>query len=70
MKLAKFLKRSPDTATVEDLRRFHLEQGKGRYAVLPPVLLERLRVWWRAAHSQGKMLPGGWLFPGPTPRSP
>lgn len=50
-----------------------VEQGKGRkdrYAMLPPVLLERLRAWWRLAHSQGKMLPGGWLFPGLNPVEP
>ena len=44
-----------------------VEQGKGRkdrYAMLSPVLLERLRAWWRVGHTQGKMLPGGWLFPG------
>jgi site-specific recombinase XerD len=44
-----------------------VQQGKGRkdrYAMLSPVLLERLRAWWRYAHAQGKMLPGGWLFPG------
>jgi integrase len=31
-----------------------IEQGKGtrdRYAMLPPVLLERPRVWWRAARA-------------------
>ena len=47
-----------------------IEQGKGRkdrYAMLSPVLLERLRGWWRVAHAQGKMLPGGWLFPGSIP---
>jgi integrase/recombinase XerD len=47
-----------------------IEQGKGhkdRYAMLSPVLLERLRVWWRFAHAQGKMLQGGWLFPGLDP---
>lgn len=47
-----------------------VEQGKGskdRYAMLSPVLLERLRAWWRLAHAQGKMLPGGWLFPGMNP---
>jgi integrase/recombinase XerD len=47
-----------------------VEQGKGRkdrYAMLSPVLLERLRVWWKAAHAQGKMLDGGWLFPGQNP---
>lgn len=47
-----------------------VEQGKGhkdRYAMLPPVLLERLRVWWRVARRQGKMLDGGWLFPGMNP---
>jgi len=47
-----------------------VEQGKGskdRYAMLSPVLLERLRVWWRVARAQGKMLDGGWLFPGMNP---
>jgi integrase/recombinase XerD len=47
-----------------------VEQGKGqrdRYAMLSPVLLERLRVWWRVARAQGKMLDGGWLFPGQDP---
>jgi site-specific recombinase XerD len=47
-----------------------IEQGKGRkdrYAMLSPVLLERLRAWWRVGHAQGKILPGGWLFPGMNP---
>jgi integrase/recombinase XerD len=47
-----------------------IEQGKGskdRYAMLSPLLLERLRVWWRVARAQGKMLDGGWLFPGLNP---
>jgi integrase/recombinase XerD len=47
-----------------------VEQGKGhkdRYAMLSPVLLERLRAWWRAGRAQGKMLPNGWLFPGLNP---
>jgi len=47
-----------------------IENGKGgkdRYAMLSPVLLERLRSWWRLCHAQGKMLPGGWLFPGLNP---
>ena len=50
-----------------------VEQGKGRkdrYAMLSPVMLERLRAWWRVAHAQGKMLPGGWLFPGLNPIDP
>jgi site-specific recombinase XerD len=34
------------------------------------VLLERLRVWWRVAHAKGKILPGGWLFPGLDPMDP
>jgi integrase/recombinase XerD len=44
-----------------------VEQGKGRkdrYAMLSPVLLQRLRAWWRVGHAQGKILPNGWLFPG------
>ena len=47
-----------------------IEQGKGRkdrYAMLSPVLLERLRVWWKVARAQGTMLDGGWLFPGLNP---
>ncbi|CAE6824379.1 tyrosine-type recombinase/integrase [Paraburkholderia sediminicola] len=50
-----------------------VEQGKGqkdRYAMLSPILLERLRVWWRVARAQGKMLDGGWLFPGLNPIEP
>ena len=47
-----------------------VEQCKGqkdRNAMLSPILLERLRVWWRVARAQGKMLDGGWLFPGLNP---
>jgi integrase/recombinase XerD len=47
-----------------------VEQGKGRkdrYALLSPVLLERLRAWWRLGHAQGKVRHGGWLFPGLDP---
>jgi site-specific recombinase XerD len=50
-----------------------VEQGKGRkdrYAMLSPVLLERLRAWWRAGRTQGKLLDGGWLFPGQNPVNP
>jgi len=50
-----------------------VEQGKGRkdrYALLSPVLLERLRTWWRSARAQGKMPDGGWLFPGRDPIQP
>lgn len=50
-----------------------VEQGKGRkdrYALLSPVLLETLRAWWRAARQQGRMLRGGWLFPGLDPTDP
>ena len=38
--------------------------------MLSPVLLERLRTWWRVARAQGKMLDGGWLFPGLNPIEP
>src|SRR5450755_1005428 len=47
-----------------------IEQGKGRkdrYAMLSPLLLERLRSWWRVAHAQGKIFAKGWLFPGLNP---
>ena len=38
--------------------------------MLPPLLLARLRTWWRVARAQGKMLDGGWLFPGQNPVQP
>lgn len=50
-----------------------IQQGKGgkdRYAMLSPVMLERLRSWWRVARAQGKMPAGGWLFPGLNPINP
>jgi len=50
-----------------------VEQGKGRrdrYAMLSPSLLVLLRAWWRQGHAAGKMLPGGWLFPGQNPVNP
>jgi integrase/recombinase XerD len=50
-----------------------IQQGKGgkdRYAMLSPVMLDRLRTWWRVAKAQGKMLEGGWLFPGLNPVEP
>jgi len=51
----------------------HVEQGKGskdRNAMLSPTLLTLLRQWWRIARTQGKMLRGGWLFPGRNPVNP
>jgi len=50
-----------------------VNQGKGRrdrYAMLSPSLRELLRAWWRHGHAQGKMRPGGWLFPGRNPVNP
>lgn len=50
-----------------------IEQGKGqkdRYAILSPLMLEALRQWWRHARAKGKMLDGGWLFPGMNPIDP
>ena len=50
-----------------------VEQGKGRkdrYTMLSPTLLDLLRAWWRDARAKGKMLPGGWLFPGMNPVNP
>jgi site-specific recombinase XerD len=38
--------------------------------MLSPVMLKRLRTWWRVARAQGKMLDGGWLFPGMNPIDP
>ena len=48
-------------------KTLHVEQGKGRkdrYAILSPVLLDMLRVWWREGRAKGLLLEGGWLFPG------
>lgn len=50
-----------------------IEQGKGRrdrHAMLSPELLDILRRWWREGNRLGKMLPGGWLFPGMDPINP
>ncbi len=41
--------------------------GKHRNAMLAPRLLEVLREWWCHANAQGKMLSGGWVFPGQDP---
>ena len=54
-------------------RVIRVEQGKGRkdrYAMLSPKLHALLRTWWRDGRAQGKMLPGGWLFPGQNPVNP
>lgn len=45
-----------------------VEQGKGqkdRHALLPPLLLERLRTWWRFARAQGQGAAGRIFIPGP-----
>lgn len=50
-----------------------VEQGKGhkdRYAMLSPALLDCLRMWWKTARAEGKILHGGWLFPGQNPVDP
>jgi site-specific recombinase XerD len=50
-----------------------VEEGKGgrdRQAMLSPDLLALLRAWWREGQSLGRMLPGGWLFPGMNPVNP
>ena len=43
-----------------------IEQGKGRkdrYAMLSPLLLERLRVWWRVGMPRARSCPAGGCFP-------
>jgi site-specific recombinase XerD len=50
-----------------------VNQGKGskdRNALLSPTLLDLLQDWWHEGHEQGKMLKGGWLFPGKTITNP
>jgi integrase/recombinase XerD len=50
-----------------------IEQGKGhkdRYAMLSPALLDCLCAWWKSARAEGKILHGGWLFPGQNPVDP
>lgn len=41
-----------------------VDQGKDRYVMLSPRLLEVLRAYWKAAR------PKGWLFPGEVPGQP
>jgi integrase/recombinase XerD len=56
-----------------DRMTLRVEQGKGhkdRYAVLPPLLLDRLREWWRFARPMGMVRDGAWLFPGHNPINP
>ena len=51
----------------------HVQQGKGgkdRFALLSPVLLGKLRDWWRYAKANNRILDGGWLFPGQNPVNP
>jgi len=51
----------------------HVHQGKGckdRYALLSPVLLEKLRDWWRYGKAHNCLLKRGWLFPGQNPINP
>ena len=51
----------------------HVVQGKGqkdRNALLSTELLTLLRQWWQTAHTEGKMLKDGWLFPGKDPVNP
>ena len=38
--------------------------------MLSPALLDCLRHWWVIGHAQGKILNGGWLFPGQNPIDP
>ena len=56
------------TTDVDSTRMtLRIEQAKGRkdrYAILSPLMLERLRAWWRYAQPKGLVAPGGWLFPG------
>lgn len=56
-----------------DREVIRVNNGKGqrdRDAMLSPTLLEILRAWYREGQSKGKMLPGGWLFPGQNPVDP
>jgi integrase/recombinase XerD len=50
-----------------------VEQGKGRkdrYTMLSPVLLERLRAWWRRGPRPGQDPPRWLAVPGPGPHRP
>ena len=42
-----------------------IEKGKGqkdRYAMLPPILLERLRTWWRTPGPRARFCPAAIYF--------
>jgi integrase/recombinase XerD len=54
-------------------KTIRVEQGKGRkdrYAKLSPALHKLLQQWWKQGRAQGKLLKGGWLFPGQNPVNP
>jgi len=56
-----------------DRMMLRIEQAKGRkdrYTLLSPSMLTVMRQWWVEGHRAGKMLPGGWLFPGLNPINP
>lgn len=46
------------------IRVEHGKGGRDRNAMLSPLLLELLRLWWREGKRRGVMFPHGWLFPG------
>jgi len=53
-----------------DRMLLRIEQAKGRkdrHSLLSPSMLVVMRQWWREGDRLGKMLPGGWLFPGMNP---
>lgn len=54
-------------------KTLRVEQGKGRkdrYAMLSPALHKILQRWFKHGISAGKLLKGGWLFPGQNPVNP
>lgn len=53
-----------------DRMQIHIRNGKGgkdRYVVLSPVMLERLRTYWRKSRAKVKSV---WIFPGPSLAKP
>src|ERR1700719_839985 len=71
-RLAGYLRRPPDTATVEDLRNFQLHLvDRGTSPITLNATITALKFFFDVTLDRaGKMLEGGWLFPVLTPVEP
>ena len=55
----------------DEVARLIAAAGSVKYqAALSVAYGAGLRAWWRFGHAQGKLVVGGWLFPGQNPINP